>query len=212
MTLAETMTAIEHDHFAAEMNLAAGTKAFLRMMRDHSLFHHLTALTRQHPEVVAARTEQIAAIEIDERYENPLDTALSAYVLALLDSNVAPEIVSKAAQAVFTTPKCWWSLGVARDALLKTAASGPQVTTNQTPRDRAYRILINSLATSSMRGNVTISELMKSVSGQQPTGKKSFGEPIKGRVSNISTSSKYRLRKYAHHQAHSVTARARMRA
>jgi hypothetical protein len=47
MTLTETMAVIEQEKFAAEMNLAAGTKAFRRAIREHELFHRLSPNLRK---------------------------------------------------------------------------------------------------------------------------------------------------------------------
>jgi hypothetical protein len=123
MTLAETMDAIERDEFAAEMNLAAGTKAFRRAMKEHSLFRYFCGLAKDSLTEVAARIETISHLDVDERYENRLDTALSAYMMAL--ANFAePEVVSKAASAVLRTPRCWWASGISREMLLQTVAFG----------------------------------------------------------------------------------------
>src|SRR5437879_5484832 len=105
MTLPETMRLIEHDEFAADMNLAAGTKAFRRRIHEHSLFQRLTELAKENPAEVAARVESISHLAIDQGYENPFDAALSAYLMAL--SHVAePEMISKAAAEALRTPKC----------------------------------------------------------------------------------------------------------
>ena len=58
MTLAETMAAIEQEEFAAEMNLAAGTKAFRQAIREHELFHRLSELAKENPSEVAERIEK----------------------------------------------------------------------------------------------------------------------------------------------------------
>ena len=123
MTLAETMAAIEQEKFAAEMNLAAGTKAFRRAIREHGLFHRLSELAKENPSEVAERIETISRIEADERYENRFDTALSAYLMVLSDV-AEPEVASNASRAVLRTPKIWWASGVAREILLQTVAVG----------------------------------------------------------------------------------------
>ena len=121
MTLAETMAVIEQDEFAAEMNLAAGTKAFRLAIRDHALFHRLSELAKENPCKVAERIEAISHVEVDERYENRFDTALSAYLMVLSDT-AEPEIASRASQIVLRTPKVWWASGIARELLLETIA------------------------------------------------------------------------------------------
>jgi len=123
MTLAETMAMIEQDEFAAQMNLAAGTTAFRRAIREHELFHRLSECAKENPSALTERIEMISHIEIDERYENHFDTALSAYLLALSDVD-DPEVASEASQSVLRTPKIWWASGIARDLLLQTVAVG----------------------------------------------------------------------------------------
>jgi len=123
MTLAETMAAIEQEEFAVEMNLAAGTKAFRRAIREHELFHRLSELAKENPSEVAGRIEAISRIEVDERYENRFDTALSVYLMVLSDV-AEPEVASKASQAVLRTPKIWWASGVAQELLLQPVAEG----------------------------------------------------------------------------------------
>jgi hypothetical protein len=212
MNLAETMTAIEQDQFAAEMSLAAGTKTFLRMVREHNLFQQLASFAKTNSADIVARMEAIADAKIDERYENPFDTALSAYMIALSDA-AGLEVTSKAAQAVLRTPKCWWSSGIAREALLKTVASG-SIVAAQNPRDRLYVRLDDWLTAppSSRRGSTTISELMQAVSARQPTGKENTGEfPVRDKGQNSDTASKRRRRKLSS-QPHTIAARTRMRA
>jgi hypothetical protein len=169
MTFAETMGAIEQDEFAAEMSLAAGTKSFRRGIRQHSLFRCLTELAKENPAEVAARIEGISHLEIDQGYENPFDTALSAYLMAL--SHVAePETISKAAAAVLRTPKCWWASGLARELLLQAVAVGA-IGAGVDWREAIY-VRVNSWLTA-MRASgteTTSRELLRAVSAGQPTG------------------------------------------
>src|SRR5580704_8832777 len=123
MTLVEVMEAIQKDEFSAEMNLAAGTRAFRRLMRSHDLFLGLAELAKENSTELLARIESISQRDVDMAYEYPFDVALSAYLIALSDC-APPEVVSKAAQAVLRTPKCWWASGLARELLLQTVATG----------------------------------------------------------------------------------------
>jgi hypothetical protein len=123
MSLTDVMKAIEQDEFSAEMNLAAGTRAFRRSVSGHDLFSRLTKLAKENPSEVAERVESISHLDVDLSYENRLDVALSAYLMVL--SEVAePEIVAKAGQAVLRISKCWWASGLARELLLETVAAG----------------------------------------------------------------------------------------
>lgn len=123
MTLAEVMEAIERDEFSAEMNLAAGTRAFRRSMRTHDLFLRLTELSKENPSELVHRVKSISKFDVDMVYENPFDVALSAYLLVLSDV-AEPEAVSAAAAAIIGTPRCWWASGLARELLLRTVAAG----------------------------------------------------------------------------------------
>src|SRR5262249_8196271 len=100
MTLAETMEAIERDEFAAELSLAAGAQSFRRAVTENDLFRQLLPLAKEAPEDLAARIETISRLDIDERYENPFDVALSAYMLALSDVPEKRKLVHEAVQAV----------------------------------------------------------------------------------------------------------------
>jgi hypothetical protein len=166
MTIAETMAAIERDEFAAEMNLAAGTNAFRRAIREHDLFRRLSELTKENTSAVLERIETISLIEIDDRYENPFDTALSAYLMAL-PSTAEPQAAARASQAVLRTQKIWWASAVARELLLQTVAGGAfgggadlreSVNVRSTPWN------------SSLGHDTTTRELLRAVSSGQPTG------------------------------------------
>lgn len=171
MTLADIMTAIEQDEFAAEMNLAAGTKAFRQAMREHELFHRLSELAIKTSSEVAARIEAISHIEVDEQYENRFDTALSAYLMFLADV-AGPEIVSKASQAILKTPKLWWASGIARELLLQTVAVGAIGIGVDWRGSISVRFNKWFVALHSSSGqDVTMRELLKAVSAGQPKGR-----------------------------------------
>jgi hypothetical protein len=187
MTFAETMRAIEQDEFAAEMNLAAGTKAFRRRLREHNLFRRLTELAKENPAEVAGRIEGISHLEIDQGYENPFDTALSAYLMALSDV-AEPERISKAAAAVLRTPKCWWASGLARELLLQTVAVGA-IGAGVDWREAVYARVNNWLTAVHASGTeTTIRELLRAVSAGQPAGQGNnvieFPSPAKRAVSH----------------------------
>lgn len=166
MTLAETMDAIEEDEFAAEMNLAAGTKAFRRAIMEHDLFQRLAELAKENPPEVEARIEKISHLDIDERYENRFDTALSAYLMALSDV-AEPEVVSKAATAVLRTPKCWWASGLAGELLLRTVAAGVGTDCREAVYVRVNNWLIQARAAGA---TTTMRELLRALSAGQPSG------------------------------------------
>ncbi len=132
MTLTELTRAIEQHRFSAEVNLAAGTKAFRRGLRHHELFRELADLANE-PQVrseIAERVAMLSHAEIDATYENPFDAALSAY-LTVLGDTAEPEVVIEAASAATSAPNCWWTVGISRELLMRAVATGhvqsPQV-------------------------------------------------------------------------------------
>lgn len=125
MALSETMKEIEQYRFSSELNLAAGTKAFRRGLREHDLVRRLADLAKE-PETrvtVAKRVEELSQAEIDTRYENRFDAALSAYLMVLSDT-AQPETVAKAAAAAAKAPNCWWTVGLSRELLVHAVATG----------------------------------------------------------------------------------------
>ena len=125
MALAEIMQGIEQYRFSSELNLAAGTKAFRRGLREHDLVRSLADLAKNAEArvAVAKRVEELSTRDIDTRYENRFDAALSAY-LTVLGDTAQPETVAKAASAAAKAPNCWWTLGISRDLLVHAVATG----------------------------------------------------------------------------------------
>ena len=125
MALADVMQAIEQHRFAAEVNLAAGTKAFRRGLRSHALFRKLDEFARE-PQARREIVERIASLsraEIDTRYENGFDAALSAYLTALGDT-AEPELIAEAASAAASAPNCWWTVAISRELMMRAVATG----------------------------------------------------------------------------------------
>lgn len=125
MGLAEIMQSIEQYGFSSELNLAVGTKAFRRGLREHELVRRLADLAKD-VEIrltLAKRVEELSRAEIDEHYENPFDVALSAYLTVLQDT-AHPETVAKAASAAARAPNCWWTVGLSRELLVHAVATG----------------------------------------------------------------------------------------
>lgn len=122
---AELMRAIELHRFSGEVNLAAGTKTFRRSLRNHALFRELADLAKE-PHVrtkIAERVATLSRAEIDAKYENPFDAALSAY-LTVLGDTAEPEVVIEAASAAASAPNCWWTVGISRELLIRAVATG----------------------------------------------------------------------------------------
>ena len=125
MALADIMQGIEQYRFSSELNLAAGTKAFRRGVREHELVRRLADLAKDTETrlTVAKRVEELSQVEIDGRYENRFDAALSAY-LTVLGDTAQPETVAKAASAAAKAPNCWWTVGLSRELLMHAVATG----------------------------------------------------------------------------------------
>jgi hypothetical protein len=125
VALSDLMNAVEQDRFSAELNLAAGTKAFRRGLRNHPLFRELVELAEnaQARSAIAERIAALSRVEIDARYENRLDAALSAYLTVLADTG-EPDVIAQAASAAAVAPNCWWTVEIARDLLMRAVATG----------------------------------------------------------------------------------------
>lgn len=121
----DVMKQTEAPMFSAEMNLAAGKKAFIRNMQEHPLFGQLSefAKSAEGRAAIAERVSSLAAQSIDARYENPADVAFCAY-LRVLEETAGPEIVAQAASAVLSAPNCSWAIDVSREALTRSMATG----------------------------------------------------------------------------------------
>jgi hypothetical protein len=125
VALTEVMQTIEQDRFSAEVNLAAGTKAFRRGLRSHPLVHELAEFAKdpQSRREIAERISTLSRAQTDARYENPFDAALSAY-LTVLGDTAEPDSIAEAASAVASAQNCWWAVGISREMLMRTAATG----------------------------------------------------------------------------------------
>lgn len=109
MTLQNVMETIEGHQFAAEVNLAAGFDAFHRGLQNHSLFGELADLIKDPGalKTVLVRLIELSRKPIRMQYENPFDSAMAAYLMAV--DGVDPEVAAVAAEAVSKAPNCWWA-------------------------------------------------------------------------------------------------------
>ncbi len=105
--------------------MPAGTRAFRRGLRNHSLFLRLAEEAKDPAAraAVAKRIEDLAATPIDTRYENRYDAALSAYLTVLADT-AEPETVAKAASAAARAVNTWWTAGISRELIARAVATG----------------------------------------------------------------------------------------
>jgi hypothetical protein len=117
MTLAEAITAIETHEFAARLGAASDWASLLTALESAEPVVDLLRDT-SNARRVAERVIDLAAREIDPRYEHPLDAALTAYLVAL--SRMDRDLAELAATVVLRIPQLWWASKVARQTLLET--------------------------------------------------------------------------------------------
>jgi len=125
MPIAELMQGIEATDFSAELNLASGTRAFRRRLREHALVQELRELARDAAtrEALANRVEELSAQEVDVRYENRFDAALSAYLTVLADTAL-PETIARSATAAARARNTWWTVGISHELIARAMATG----------------------------------------------------------------------------------------
>ena len=73
--------------------------------------------------LIVKRIAALSSAEIDKRYENGFDAALSAYLTVLGDTG-EPEVITEAASAAASAPNCWWTVGISRELLMRAIATG----------------------------------------------------------------------------------------
>lgn len=119
MTLEQAMCVIEGHEFAAEANLASGSKAFYSGLRKHPAFRELLGHIREPnaPETMLRRSVELASRPVDRSIENPFDTALTAYLTALDLQN--SELIGRAAEAVSKATNCWWAAEISSRILAR---------------------------------------------------------------------------------------------
>ncbi len=125
MRLSEVMAGIEEYRFSSELNLASGTKAFRRGLRNHRLVRALAEQAKDPVarSAVAKRIEDLAGVYVDPRYENRYDAALSAYLTVL--SDVADtKTIAMAASAAMKAENTWWTGGISRELVTQSVATG----------------------------------------------------------------------------------------
>lgn len=120
MPLAEAIAAIETHEFAARVGAASdwrglqealdNSEAVVELIRDPTNARRL-----------AERVIDIARMEVDPRYEHPLDAALTAYLVVL--SRLNRGLAELAASVTLRIPQLWWASKVARQTLLEANAT-----------------------------------------------------------------------------------------
>lgn len=116
----DVINELEGPEFSAEMNLAAGRKAFIRHLQGHPLFNGLleAVRTEKGADTVIRRISELVAKEIDVSYEHPADVAFCAYLTALAIAG-RPEVTSAAAKVLQGARNCSWAIDIAKQYLSK---------------------------------------------------------------------------------------------
>lgn len=102
---------IESNEFAAKFGVASNLKMFLDIMYDDITFKMLCLKIESNYEIVIDRIIGLANSEIDHKYENPYDVALSTYILALHMVNAKAGICGS--QLIGDVKQIWWAKQVA---------------------------------------------------------------------------------------------------
>ena len=111
----EALAQIESPEFDANLSMFSSTKAFFRAMAADPVVLDLLVQIRESGELreeVLDRIYDLAALEIDSRYENPNDKPLT--VLLWLTYYTAPEFAQIAAHYTMRAPQCWYATKLAR--------------------------------------------------------------------------------------------------
>lgn len=118
MTIEDTFGQIEAAEFAAKLNLASSPRAFFRWLGRDSAVDRLRGEMRtsgENTEKVLSRIVDLSLQPIDERYENPHDSALAA--LLWVTCSAAPEFAESAAVSVNQAPGTWYAKKLAHQVL-----------------------------------------------------------------------------------------------
>jgi len=113
----ELVTEIEGRALAARVGVAGGLRQFVDTLRAQEAFQQLREACRERASSVAAlnRLVLLSRLSIDLRYENPNDTAIAAYLMAL--SATSSELEGIALNEVLGAQNLWWANQVARAVL-----------------------------------------------------------------------------------------------
>ena len=119
MTPHEAMHTIESPEFAAYANVASDFRTFVRAVSKHDAPQTLRKALHAPAQRLAVlrRVHALVRQDIDARYENPWDTALTVYLLLMSVQDLA--LAHLAAGEVMHAPQCWWAMKMARHLLLE---------------------------------------------------------------------------------------------
>jgi hypothetical protein len=122
-SLQKLIEAIEGHELAVDLGVASSRTLYREILSNHPRVLELTRLLAGGPEFaerIFERVCAIASLSHDPRYANPLDTALSAYLWALWESQFGSnELARLAATRVLKSNDSWWSREIALEILLQ---------------------------------------------------------------------------------------------
>lgn len=104
--------------FDVRLNMASGFRLFLEAASEEQAVQELLSVLRESSEAgeeVLGQLNDLASLNVDSRYQNPHDTALT--VLLWLIYFAAPKYQAYAAGLVLRAPQCWYAERLARSIL-----------------------------------------------------------------------------------------------
>jgi hypothetical protein len=123
---------IESREFRLVANQAAGLLTFKRLVEQHEVFTDIIkfASDKQGALQLLGRILELSSKENDQRYENPYDTALATYLLALDATN--SEYSVPAAYLTRSASQLWWSVRISTDIIARSKQKVQSETAQQT--------------------------------------------------------------------------------
>lgn len=104
----------ESNEFSAKVNIASGFRMFEEIIKKDTSFNFFVSAIHDRgmgfangPEIVLRRIDELINTEFDHKYENPYDTALAVYAMALEHDN--HEAGMCAAQMLNDAKQIWWT-------------------------------------------------------------------------------------------------------
>ena len=132
MNLSEILEAIDGPGFDALLNAASGFAVLRLALEEHEVVQALILLLKQEPPSQGLVFEHLLALlpQNDQpEYAHPYDAALAGYLYALSQSD--SPFTRQAIEAIWSTPRLWWSARLAQH-LQEVADSGnEQVSKNR---------------------------------------------------------------------------------
>ena len=118
MNWQEALEEIQSVEFDVNLNVVSGTNAFFRAVAREPIVLGIYQEMRESGELreeILGRVYDLAAQEIDLRYENPNDTPLAVYLW--LTYFGAPDFAAMTAVRVDQAPQCWYARKLSRRIL-----------------------------------------------------------------------------------------------